>query len=98
MKITDKILDNLLLLSGLQAKDKKEREALKEQLSETLAYVENLEELNTENIKPAYFSSDENKNQVFYDGEKNLRGLKREDALHLAKRKSSRFFKVKRIL
>ncbi len=98
MKITDKTLDTLLELSGLVVKDKKEREALKKQLSETLSYVENLEEIDTEGVEPAYFSSDENKNQFFEDGEENKRGLLREEALKLAAERYKKFFKVKRIL
>lgn len=98
MKITDKLLDQLIEMSGLKIKDSRERSLLKKQLSETLSYVENLEELNTRDVEPAYFSSDELKNQYFEDGEKNLRGFSRKQALKLARDVYKSFFKVKRII
>ncbi len=98
MKITDKLLEHLLEMSGLAIKNNKEKELLKRQLSETLSYVDNLEEISTRGVKPAYFSSRSLKNQAFKDGEKNMRGLKREEALKLAKSTYKDFFKVKRII
>ena len=98
MKITKKILEQLLKLSGLKTKDEKEKEILIKQISETLVYFENLEEIDTSKVKPAYFSSDDNKNQFFLDGEKNKRGLKREGALRLSQYKDKKYFKVKRII
>ncbi len=96
VKIKKDDLEKLLKISALKV-DEGERKVLLKQLSETLKYVENLEEVNIEGVEPAYFSATSEKNQVFSDGQKNTRRLDRKTALSLAKRSTSKYFKVKRI-
>ncbi len=55
MKIDDKVLANLEKLSHLRI-DESKKEEVKEQLSGILNYVENLNELNTDNL-PSTFST-----------------------------------------
>jgi aspartyl-tRNA(Asn)/glutamyl-tRNA(Gln) amidotransferase subunit C len=55
MKIDDKVLENLEKLSHLRI-DESKKEAVKEQLSGILNYVENLNELNTDEL-PSTFST-----------------------------------------
>ena len=55
MKINDDLLKNLEKLSALKVSDNK-REEIISQLSDILAYVENLSELDTSNVD-SYFST-----------------------------------------
>ena len=67
------------------------------QLEETIDYVENLKELDTENITPTSHTVNL-KDVYFSDGEKNERGLTESEATKNAKNKKNSFFAVKRIL
>ncbi|MDD3591071.1 MAG: Asp-tRNA(Asn)/Glu-tRNA(Gln) amidotransferase subunit GatC [Sulfurovum sp.] len=53
MQIDDKVLANLEKLSHLRI-DESKKEAVKSQLSEILAYVENLNELDTKNLSATF--------------------------------------------
>ena len=67
------------------------------QLSETLSYVENLNELDTKNVKPT--SQTANLQDVFFkDGKENKRLLTTEEALKNAKKKKNGLFLVERII
>lgn len=67
------------------------------QLSETLSYVENLNELDTKDVKPT--SQTANLQDVFFqDGEKNKRLLTTEEALKNAKKKKNGMCVVERIM
>jgi len=67
------------------------------QLAETLDYVKNLQELNTDKVKPTDHTV-ESKNVFFEDGEKNTRNLTQEEALQNAKNKKNNYFIVKRLI
>ncbi len=67
------------------------------QLAETLDYVKNLQELNTDKVKPTDHTV-ESRNVFFEDGEKNSRSLSSEEALKNSKNKKNNYFVVKRIL
>lgn len=69
----------------------------KKQLAETLDYVKNLQELNTDKVKPTDHTV-ESKNVFFEDGEKNTRSLTSQEALNNSKNKKNNYFVVKRIL
>lgn len=53
MQIDDKVLANLEKLSHLRI-DESKKEAVKEQLTEILAYIENLNELDTERLSSTF--------------------------------------------
>jgi aspartyl-tRNA(Asn)/glutamyl-tRNA(Gln) amidotransferase subunit C len=53
MQIDDKVLANLEKLSHLRI-DESKKEAVKSQLTEILAYVENLNELDTKNLSATF--------------------------------------------
>lgn len=74
-----------------------EIEKYTKQLEETVEYVENLNELNTGNVKPTSHTVNL-ENVYFQDGEKNKRGFTEEQALKNTKKKKNNFFVVKRIL
>lgn len=83
-------------LSGIQLTDA-EIETYKKQLSETLDYMENINELRTENVPPTSNVSNL-ENVFFHDGGENKRGLAQNEALSNAKQKKDGQFQVKRIL
>lgn len=68
-----------------------------EQLTETLDYVKNLNELQTDDVESTN-QSIKLKNVNFEDGEKNKRGLTQSDTLANSKAKKDNYFVVKRIL
>ena len=67
------------------------------QLEETLGYIENLQELDTDKILPTDHTV-HSRNVYFKDGEKNTRNLTSEEALNNSKNKKNNYFVVKRIL
>lgn len=99
--MTDIILtkDEIIHLAKLTSLSlsKKEISRFQKQLSETLEYVNNLQELDTENVKTTDHTVN-SRNVYFEDGKKNVRGLNLDEALKNAKRKKNNYFVVKRIL
>lgn len=94
--LSKKDIQHLADLSALQLTNK-EIEKYEEQLSETLDYVENLEELRTGGVKEAH--SVTNSSDVFFeDGEENKRGLKDEMVFKNSKKNKNNQFIVDRIL
>ena len=92
---TDEV-KHLAKLASLQLSEE-ELKKYSQQLEETIDYVDNLKELDTENITPT--SHTVNLKDVFFtDGEKNERGLTEDEATKNAKNKKNSFFVVKRIL
>jgi len=75
----------------------KEIKRFQKQLAETLDYVKNLQELNTDKVKPTDHTV-ESKNVFFEDGKENSRALTQEEALKNSKNKKNNYFVVKRIL
>lgn len=94
---------HLAKLSSLTLSDKEEKD-IESKFDETLNYIENLNELNTDKIIPTN-SVVETKNIGFEDPTllEELRGasgrrLTQEEALKNSKSKKGKFFAVKRIL
>ena len=83
-------------LSGIPLTDE-EIKTYQKQLSETLDYMENINELRTENTPPTSNVSNLD-NVFFHDGGENKRGLSQNEALSNAKQKKDGQFQVKRIL
>lgn len=94
--LSKKEVIHLAKLAGLNLTDK-EIEDIRKKLSETLNYVDNLNQLNTESVIPTSQTTDL-VNIFFQDREKNTRGLKPEEALNNSKNKKNNYFIVKRIL
>lgn len=72
-------------------------EKFRKQLTETLHYVENLEELDTQDVPPTSHSTDV-KNVFFEDGTKNDRLFSQEEALKNGKNTKRNMFMVRRIM
>jgi aspartyl-tRNA(Asn)/glutamyl-tRNA(Gln) amidotransferase subunit C len=94
--LTKENIVHLAKLANLKLTDE-EIEKFKDQLGETLHYVENLHELDTKNVTPTNHTTN-SKNVVFEDGEKCTRQFTQEEALKNAPQKKGNFFYVKRIM
>lgn len=94
IKFTLNDIFHLARLAQLKMTDR-EAEKYRHQLEETLDYVRNLNELNTDNVKEGLFLN--LKNVFFEDGKKNQRLLNFNDVIE-KKGIEKKYFKVKRIL
>lgn len=72
-------------------------EKFRQQLTETLNYVENLDELDTKDVPPTSHSTDVT-NVYFEDGTKNERQFTQEEALQNGKNTKRNMFMVPRIM
>ncbi|KKQ37429.1 MAG: Aspartyl/glutamyl-tRNA(Asn/Gln) amidotransferase subunit C [Candidatus Roizmanbacteria bacterium GW2011_GWA2_37_7] len=72
-------------------------EMYRKQLSETISYVENLDELDTKNVVPTSHSTNLT-NVYFEDGTKNERQFTQEEATQNAKNVKQGQFVVKRLM
>ncbi len=87
---------HLAKLSNLKLTDE-EIEKYRKQLEETVEFINNLNELDTNEVLPT--SQTTNTMDVSYnDGDPNPRGLTQEEATSNAKNKKNGYFIVKRIL
>lgn len=76
---------------------KEEKDEYKTQLEETISYIDNLTELDTQNTKPSHSVID-TRNIFFEDGTKNERTLTQKEALSQAAQTKDQQFSVRRIL
>ncbi len=90
----DEIL-HLADLSNIKLKDE-EINKYQDQLTKTLDYVENLNELNTDQVNPSADITDLD-NISFEDGSENKRGLSARQALANSKNKKDQFFVANKI-
>jgi len=95
-KITKKQVQHIAKLADLTLSEK-EVEKFRKELSDTLGYIEVLDELDTENVKPtAQVTGLKN---VFRDDEVDKeRYLSQKEALSQAESKEDGFFKAKRVI
>jgi len=75
----------------------KEINQYQKQLEETLDYIKNLQELDTDKIMPTDHTV-HSENVFFADGTKNKRGLDQKEATKNSKNKKNLYFTVNRIL
>jgi aspartyl-tRNA(Asn)/glutamyl-tRNA(Gln) amidotransferase subunit C len=94
--LTAKDIHHIAKLANLTVSED-EVEKYSEQLSQTITYVENLNELNTKDIKPSSHSTNV-QNVFFEDGTTNERGLTAEEATQNAQIKKNGSFVVPRIM
>lgn len=94
MEITDDTIDNLSHLARLRFTEDK-KQAVKKDLQKMIAFVEKLQEVNTDGIEPLLFVSD----AVNVLREDEIRGsITREEALQNAPHKDDQFFKVPKVI
>jgi aspartyl-tRNA(Asn)/glutamyl-tRNA(Gln) amidotransferase subunit C len=94
MKVDDALIENLAHLARLQFSDE-EKAGLREDLQSMIAFVEKLNEVNTDGVKPMpHMSSEVN---VFREDE--IKGsVTREEALLNAPVADGEFFKVPKVM
>ena len=94
MKIDKKIVDKLADLSKLEFDDKSREEIIND-LNKMLAFVEKLNEVDTANVEPLIYMTDEvnvlREDDVHHD-------ITQKDALKNAPKKDSDYFKVPKVL
>ena len=94
MKADKKMVDKLADLSKLEF-DEKSREDIINDLNKMLAFVEKLNEVDTTNVEPLIYMTDEvnvlREDEVHHD-------ITQKDALKNAPKKDSDYFKVPRVL
>ncbi len=92
--VDDKLIDDLSRLAKLQF-DKQSSEKMKEDLDTILSFVEKLSEVNTDDVDPLIFMSEE-VNVLREDAIANE--VSQENALKNAPQKDSDYFKVPTVL
>ena len=94
MKIDKKIVEKLADLSKLEFDDKSREEIIND-LNKMLAFVEKLNEVDTTNVEPLIYMTDEvnvlREDDVHHD-------ITQKDALKNAPKKDSDYFKVPKVL
>ena len=95
-KLSKEEVLHLAKLAGLNLTDE-EIELNSQQLSETIEYIKNLDELNTEGVEPTNSVVDLS-NITFEDGTTNCRGLSPEDIMMNGKNVKENMFRVDRIM
>ncbi|MEK7227112.1 MAG: Asp-tRNA(Asn)/Glu-tRNA(Gln) amidotransferase subunit GatC [Bacteroidota bacterium] len=94
MEVNDAMVDKLAHLSRLKF-DEKEKAAIKNDLQKMIAFVEKLDELNLEDVKPLLHISEE----VNVLREDEVKGsVSREEALINAPEHDGQFFKVPKVI
>ena len=94
MEINDVMIDNLASLSKLKF-DKDAKEEIKKDLQKILKLVDKLQELNTENVAPLVYLTDE-ENVMREDVA--IQEITKEDALKNAPAKDSDYFKAPKVI
>jgi aspartyl-tRNA(Asn)/glutamyl-tRNA(Gln) amidotransferase subunit C len=94
MEVTDAMVDKLAHLSRLQFNETEKAE-IKKDLQQMIGFVERLNELNLDDVKPMLFMSEE----VNVLREDEIKGsVSREDALKNAPLHNEQFFKVPKVI
>ncbi len=95
-KLSSKDISHLAKLSNLIL-DPEEIKKIENQLSETLDYVQNLNEIDTIQVAPTNHTVNLT-NEYFIDGTKNTRGLTEHEVFQNTKSRKNKYFTVKKIL
>ena len=94
MKIDDKMIEKISGLANLEFGDV-EKEKIRQDLEQILTFVEKLKELDTEDVEPLIYLSD-NKNVLRED--KAVKTITHDEAMLNAPEKTGRFFKVPKVI
>ena len=94
MKIDDSMIEKIAGLAYLEFGDE-EKEEIRQDLEQILTFVEKLKELDTENVEPLIYLS-ENKDVLRED--KAVQSLSHDEAMRNAPETNGRFFKVPRVI
>ena len=94
MKIDDKMIEKISGLANLEFGDV-EKEKIRQDLEQILTFGEKLKELDTEDVEPLIYLSD-NKNVLRED--KAVKTITHDEAMLNAPEKTGRFFKVPKVI
>ncbi len=94
MEVNDALVNNLALLSRLEFNEVEKKE-IKNDLQKMIAFIEKLNELDTEGVEPLLHMSD-NINSLREDEVKG--SLTHEEALQNAPRHDAEYFKVPKVI
>lgn len=94
MKITDEIVDHIAHLSRLEFSGDK-KEVIRQDLEKIITFIDKLQELNTEEVEPLIFMSDEI-NVLREDVAEAT--ITQEEALRNAPQKDSDYFRIPKVL
>lgn len=94
MKITDEIVDHIAHLSRLEFKGQ-EKDAIKTDMEKIITFMDKLSELDTQNVEPLIFMSDE-VNRLREDNPEVT--VTHEEALRNAPKKDSDYFRIPKVL
>ncbi|MFH0888467.1 MAG: Asp-tRNA(Asn)/Glu-tRNA(Gln) amidotransferase subunit GatC [Planctomycetota bacterium] len=107
MKIDDKLIEHLCSLARLSVSPQ-DKESLKQGMSEILAYVDSLKEIDVTNIEPLIHSLDEKhlnlpeltagQAGIWRDDKAHQNSLTPDKALQNAPKRKGNFFEVPRII
>ncbi len=95
MKLDDATLDRIAELARLDFSDPARREAVLKDMERVLAFVEQLDQVDTTGVEPLVFMTEEE--NVLRD-DVALPGVSKQDALRNAPVKDSDYFKVPRVV
>jgi aspartyl-tRNA(Asn)/glutamyl-tRNA(Gln) amidotransferase subunit C len=94
MKVTDEIVDHIAHLARLEFEGEK-KNAIREDLERIINFMEKLQEVDTENVEPLIFMSDE-VNRLRADEVEPM--LSQEEVLRNAPKKDSDYFRIPKVL
>ena len=94
MKLDEKMVDKIAELSKLEFKDE-EKATIINDMNKMLDFVDQLQELNTDNVEPLIHISEEF-NVLRED--KNVKTIDQDEALKNAPSKDSTYFKIPKVL
>lgn len=94
MKITDEIVDHIAHLARLDFQGEK-KTAIRQDLERIINFMEKLQEVDTENVEPLIFMSDE-VNRLREDELKPM--VPQDEALKNAPKKDSDYFRIPKVL
>lgn len=94
MQVDDKLIDKLAHLSRLEFENEA-KEEIKKDLNRILSFVEKLNELNTDNVEPLVYMTEEV--NVLRDDEVK-QSITQEEALKNAPKRDSDYFRVPRVV
>lgn len=94
MKITDEIVDHIAHLARLEFEGEK-KDAIRGDMERIISFMEKLREVDTENVEPLIFMSDEI-NRLRKDELQEM--LSQEEALKNAPKKDSDYFRIPKVL
>lgn len=97
MKIDDKLIEHLCSLARLSVSSK-DKESLKQGMSEILAYVDSLKEIDVTDIEPLIHSLDEKHLNIWRNDKAHQNSLTPDKALQNAPKRKGNFFEVPRII